>query len=100
MISVEDCEFIKKFEVANSEEKQIILTNEGHQVSILLIYIFFLFIGCLVIPDLHIVSGLLPNESRHIDQCVIFIFFFHCHSAFSCLFFLFFFVFFSVQRRS
>lgn len=33
MISVEDCEFIKKFEVANSEEKQIILTNEGHQVS-------------------------------------------------------------------
>lgn len=33
MISVEDCEFIKKFEVASSEEKQIILTNEGHQVS-------------------------------------------------------------------
>lgn len=33
MISVEDCEFIKKFEVANSEEKQIILTNEAHQVS-------------------------------------------------------------------
>lgn len=32
MISVEDCEFIKKFEVANSEEKQVILTNEGHQV--------------------------------------------------------------------
>lgn len=35
MISVEDCEFIKKFEVANSEEKQIILTNEGQQVSTL-----------------------------------------------------------------
>lgn len=33
MISTEDCEFIKKFEVANSEEKQIILTNEGHQVE-------------------------------------------------------------------
>lgn len=33
MISVEDCEFIKKFEVANSEEKQIILTNEAHQVT-------------------------------------------------------------------
>lgn len=32
MISVEDCEFIKKFEVANSEEKQVILTKEGHQV--------------------------------------------------------------------
>lgn len=32
MISVEDCEFIKKFEVASSEEKQVILTNEGHQV--------------------------------------------------------------------
>uniref|UniRef100_A0A8C9XA79 V-type proton ATPase subunit H n=1 Tax=Sander lucioperca TaxID=283035 RepID=A0A8C9XA79_SANLU len=33
MISVEDCEFIKKFEVANSEEKQVILTNEGHQCA-------------------------------------------------------------------
>uniref|UniRef100_A0A665WPT8 V-type proton ATPase subunit H n=1 Tax=Echeneis naucrates TaxID=173247 RepID=A0A665WPT8_ECHNA len=33
MISVEDCEFIKKFEVANSEEKQLILTNEGHQCA-------------------------------------------------------------------
>ncbi|KAM3604706.1 uncharacterized protein V6R79_015118 [Siganus canaliculatus] len=33
MISAEDCEFIKKFEVANSEEKQIILTNEGHQCA-------------------------------------------------------------------
>ena len=32
MISAEDCEFIKKFEVANSEEKQVILTNEGQQV--------------------------------------------------------------------
>uniref|UniRef100_A0A3B5B8B0 V-type proton ATPase subunit H n=1 Tax=Stegastes partitus TaxID=144197 RepID=A0A3B5B8B0_9TELE len=32
MISTEDCEFIKKFEVANSEDKQVILTNEGHQV--------------------------------------------------------------------
>jgi hypothetical protein len=32
MISAEDCEFIKKFEVAHSEEKQTILTNEGHQV--------------------------------------------------------------------
>lgn len=36
MISVEDCEFIKKFEVANSEEKQIILTNEAHQVTSLI----------------------------------------------------------------
>uniref|UniRef100_A0A672Z076 V-type proton ATPase subunit H n=1 Tax=Sphaeramia orbicularis TaxID=375764 RepID=A0A672Z076_9TELE len=33
MISAEDCEFIKKFEVANSEEKQVILTNEGHQCA-------------------------------------------------------------------
>ncbi|XP_036822286.1 V-type proton ATPase subunit H isoform X2 [Oncorhynchus tshawytscha] len=33
MISAEDCEFIKKFEVAHSEEKQIILTNEGHQCA-------------------------------------------------------------------
>ncbi|XP_013873821.1 V-type proton ATPase subunit H-like [Austrofundulus limnaeus] len=34
MISTEDCEFIKKFEKANSEEKQLILTKEGHQVDI------------------------------------------------------------------
>ncbi|KAM8851426.1 V-type proton ATPase subunit H isoform 2-T3 [Spinachia spinachia] len=33
MISAEDCEFIKKFEVANTEEKQVILTNEGHQCA-------------------------------------------------------------------
>ncbi|XP_038573619.1 V-type proton ATPase subunit H isoform X2 [Micropterus salmoides] len=33
MISAEDCEFIKKFEVANSEEKHVILTNEGHQCA-------------------------------------------------------------------
>ncbi|KAM3865803.1 V-type proton ATPase subunit H isoform 3-T3 [Diretmus argenteus] len=33
MISAEDCEFIKKFEVAHSEEKQAILTNEGHQCA-------------------------------------------------------------------
>uniref|UniRef100_A0AAR2J610 V-type proton ATPase subunit H n=1 Tax=Pygocentrus nattereri TaxID=42514 RepID=A0AAR2J610_PYGNA len=33
MISGEDCEFIKKFEVAHSEEKQAILTNEGHQCA-------------------------------------------------------------------
>uniref|UniRef100_A0A7N6FD04 V-type proton ATPase subunit H n=1 Tax=Anabas testudineus TaxID=64144 RepID=A0A7N6FD04_ANATE len=33
MISSEDCEFIKKFEVATSEEKQVILTNEGHQCA-------------------------------------------------------------------
>uniref|UniRef100_A0A674BQK7 V-type proton ATPase subunit H n=1 Tax=Salmo trutta TaxID=8032 RepID=A0A674BQK7_SALTR len=33
MISAEDCEFIKKFEVAHSEEKQTILTNEGHQCA-------------------------------------------------------------------
>lgn len=32
MISSEDCDFIKKFEVAKSEEKQAILTSEGHQV--------------------------------------------------------------------
>lgn len=42
MISAEDCEFIKKFEVANSEEKQIILTDEGHQVSINFIICSFL----------------------------------------------------------
>ncbi|TNN78795.1 V-type proton ATPase subunit H [Liparis tanakae] len=33
MISAEDCDFIKKFEVANSEEKKVILTNEGHQCA-------------------------------------------------------------------
>ncbi|KAK3546320.1 hypothetical protein QTP70_025682 [Hemibagrus guttatus] len=33
MISGEDCEFIKKFEVAHSEQKQAILTNEGHQCA-------------------------------------------------------------------
>uniref|UniRef100_A0A3Q2TF03 V-type proton ATPase subunit H n=1 Tax=Fundulus heteroclitus TaxID=8078 RepID=A0A3Q2TF03_FUNHE len=33
MISTEDCEFIKKFEKANSEEKQVILTKEGHQCA-------------------------------------------------------------------
>uniref|UniRef100_A0A8C6LWS6 V-type proton ATPase subunit H n=1 Tax=Nothobranchius furzeri TaxID=105023 RepID=A0A8C6LWS6_NOTFU len=33
MISTEDCEFIKKFEKANSEEKQMILTKEGHQCA-------------------------------------------------------------------
>ncbi|XP_066575803.1 V-type proton ATPase subunit H isoform X1 [Amia ocellicauda] len=33
MISGEDCEFIKKFELASSEEKQVILTNEGHQCA-------------------------------------------------------------------
>ncbi|XP_062338470.1 V-type proton ATPase subunit H isoform X2 [Osmerus eperlanus] len=33
MISAEDCEFIKKFEVANTDEKQAILTNEGHQCA-------------------------------------------------------------------
>lgn len=38
MISAEDCEFIKKFEVANSEEKQVILTNEGHQVFLLKLF--------------------------------------------------------------
>lgn len=83
MISVEDCEFIKKFEVANSEEKQIILTNEGHQVSSL--NIFFPFNGCLFMPDLQIVLGLLPNERKHTDQCVLF--FFQCHAAFKGLFF-------------
>lgn len=83
MISVEDCEFIKKFEVANSEEKQIILTSEGHQVSIPL-SIFFICIDSLVMPELQIVLGLLPHESRRTDQCVVF--FFHCHGAFTCLF--------------
>lgn len=34
MISAEDCEFISKFEVAKSEDKQEILTKEGHQVDI------------------------------------------------------------------
>uniref|UniRef100_A0A3Q0R632 V-type proton ATPase subunit H n=1 Tax=Amphilophus citrinellus TaxID=61819 RepID=A0A3Q0R632_AMPCI len=33
MISTEDCEFIKKFEVATSDQKQVILTNEGHQCA-------------------------------------------------------------------
>lgn len=33
MISAEDCEFISKFEVARSEDKQAILTKEGHQVD-------------------------------------------------------------------
>ncbi|XP_038838865.1 V-type proton ATPase subunit H, partial [Salvelinus namaycush] len=33
MISAEDCEFIKKFEVADSEGKQTILTNQGHQCA-------------------------------------------------------------------
>ncbi|XP_036374989.1 V-type proton ATPase subunit H isoform X1 [Megalops cyprinoides] len=33
MISAEDCEFIKRFEMARSEEKQAILTNEGHQCA-------------------------------------------------------------------
>uniref|UniRef100_A0A3P9H9T2 V-type proton ATPase subunit H n=1 Tax=Oryzias latipes TaxID=8090 RepID=A0A3P9H9T2_ORYLA len=33
MISAEDCEFIKKFEMANSEEKQAILAQEGHQCA-------------------------------------------------------------------
>lgn len=51
MISAEDCEFIKKFEVANSEEKQVILTNEGQQVSSLLHYlcIFSFFLVCVLI---------------------------------------------------
>uniref|UniRef100_A0A8C7ZP42 V-type proton ATPase subunit H n=1 Tax=Oryzias sinensis TaxID=183150 RepID=A0A8C7ZP42_9TELE len=33
MISAEDCEFIKKFEMANTEEKQAILAQEGHQCA-------------------------------------------------------------------
>ncbi|XP_072323872.1 V-type proton ATPase subunit H isoform X2 [Scyliorhinus torazame] len=33
MISCEDCEFIKKFEAARSEDKQRILDNEGHQCA-------------------------------------------------------------------
>ncbi|XP_076840847.1 V-type proton ATPase subunit H isoform X2 [Brachyhypopomus gauderio] len=33
MISGEDCEFIKKFEIANSDQKQAILTKEGHQCA-------------------------------------------------------------------
>ncbi|XP_036377718.1 V-type proton ATPase subunit H isoform X1 [Megalops cyprinoides] len=33
MISAEDCEFIKRFEMAHSEEKQAILINEGHQCA-------------------------------------------------------------------
>ncbi|CDQ84423.1 unnamed protein product [Oncorhynchus mykiss] len=60
MISAEDCEFIKKFEVAHSEEKQIILTNEGHQT-----------------PKLHGTgpdsSGqgtISPSESSQYVQCV------------------------------
>lgn len=45
MISTEDCEFIKKFEVANSEDKQVILTNEGHQVNSRLTLSAFLYIN-------------------------------------------------------
>jgi len=41
MISAEDCEFIKKFEVAMSEDKQAILTKEGHQVYITFFLDFF-----------------------------------------------------------
>ncbi|KAM9789103.1 V-type proton ATPase subunit H isoform 2-T2 [Neosynchiropus ocellatus] len=33
MISAEDCEFIKKFEFASSDEKQLILSKEGHQCA-------------------------------------------------------------------
>ncbi|XP_006634089.1 V-type proton ATPase subunit H isoform X1 [Lepisosteus oculatus] len=33
MISAEDCEFIKKFELARSEEKQVILSKEGNQCA-------------------------------------------------------------------
>ncbi|XP_016399391.1 V-type proton ATPase subunit H-like [Sinocyclocheilus rhinocerous] len=33
MISAEDCEFIKKFEIARSEDKQAVLTKEGHQCA-------------------------------------------------------------------
>ncbi|KAG9355212.1 hypothetical protein JZ751_000050 [Albula glossodonta] len=33
MISGEDCEFIKRFELARAEEKQAILTTEGHQCA-------------------------------------------------------------------
>ncbi|XP_026061718.1 V-type proton ATPase subunit H-like isoform X2 [Carassius auratus] len=33
MISAEDCEFIKKFEIAGSEDKQAILTKDGHQCA-------------------------------------------------------------------
>ncbi|KAM8838064.1 V-type proton ATPase subunit H isoform X2 [Synchiropus splendidus] len=33
MISAEDCEFIKKFEFANSDDKQLILSKEGHQCA-------------------------------------------------------------------
>ena len=53
MISTEDCEFIKKFEVANSEEKQVILTNEGHQVNdpcTLFVY-FHLFSAIKLLPS-------------------------------------------------
>ncbi|XP_052404082.1 V-type proton ATPase subunit H-like isoform X2 [Carassius gibelio] len=33
MISAEDCDFIKKFEIAGSEDKQAILTKDGHQCA-------------------------------------------------------------------
>lgn len=61
MISVEDCEFIKKFEVANSEEKQIILTNEAHQVTSLDLS-FSPFVGWLFVPVMQLL--LLPNENN------------------------------------
>lgn len=50
---------------------------------------FFSFNGCLFMPDLQIVLGLLANERKHTDQCVLF--FFQCHAAFTFLFFVLFF---------
>lgn len=85
MISAEDCEFIKKFEVANSEEKQVILTNEGHQVlsplRYLCIFVSLLIASshrCLsnspldffIIVFIWILSSQPSKLSRHTSGCV------------------------------
>lgn len=61
MISAEDCEFIKKFEVANSEEKQVILTNEGHQVTFPL-PVHVCLLSCILIQ--HMLLAVFPKLSK------------------------------------
>lgn len=85
MISVEDCEFIKKFEVANSEEKQIILTNEAHQVSHFNIY--FPFRRLSVHASDAACFRTVPNENKGTAQFVKFLF--HWHAALTFLFYVF-----------
>lgn len=88
MISVEDCEFIKKFEVANSEEKQIILTSEGHQVSSLnnFFSLYWLsvhagFTDCFGTPT--------KWKQAHWSMCTIFLSVSCCNHIFFWLFFFF-----------